>query len=217
MTQKSHLLPSDFGLNSFQELIYQSPNRAGDHLDDLDAFRDALLIDLAPMRPHEAVMAENIIMIEWDIAQILMQKRYIARSAVFDEITNQYVKLAEQEFYEEKRRQRLEDKEQNNDFSASITSYGNYEVFDPYDAKIAASKVIAQLKSGKTDQIEKAQLQIKANLPSPETILAVVYATGSKYRELDDVLSDLEKRRRRILEDYQNLQNARAIDLKAAE
>ena len=54
-------------------------------------------------------------------------------------------------------------------------------------------------------------------LPSPETILAVVYETGSKYRELDDVLSDLEKRRRRILEDYQNLQNARALDVQAAE
>jgi len=217
MTQNSHLLPSDFGLNSFQELIYQPPHRAGDHLDDLDAFRDALLTDLAPMRPHEAVMAENIIMIEWDIAQILIQKRHIARSAIFDETTNQYLKLAEQEFYEEERRQRLEDKEQNNDFFASITSYGNYEVFDPHDAKIAASQVIAQLKSGKTDQIEKAQLQIKANLSSPETILAVVYETGSKYRELDDLLFDLEKRRRRILEDYKNLQNARAIDVKAAE
>ena len=169
------------------------------------------------MRSHEAVMAENIIMIEWDISQILIQKRHIARSAVFDEITNQYVKLAEQEFYEEERRQRLEDKEQNNDFFASLTSYGRYEVFDPHDAKIAASKVIAQLKSGKTDQIEKAQVQIKADLPSPEIILSVVYETGSKYRELDDVLSNLEKRRRRILEDYQNLQAARAIDLKAAE
>ena len=217
MTQNSHLLPSDFGLNSFQELIYQPPHRAGDHLDDLDAFRDALLTDLAPIRPHEAVMAENLIMIEWDIAQILIQKRHIARSSVFDEITNQYVKLAEQEFYEEERRQRLEDKEQNNDFFASITSYGSYDVFDPHDAQIAASKVIAQLKSGKTDQIEKAQVQIKADLPSPETILAVVYETGSKYRDLDEVLSDLEKRRRRILEDYQNLQNARAIDVKAAE
>ena len=217
MTQNSHLLPSDFGLNSFQELIYQPTHRAGDHLDDLDAFRDALLTDLAPMRPHEAVMAENIIMIEWDIAQILMQKRHMARSAIFDEITNQYVKIAQQEFYKEERRQRLEDKEHNNDSFASITSYGSYDVFDPHDAQIEASKVIAQLKSGKTDQIEKAQVQIKADLPSPETILAVVYETGSKYRELDDVLSDLEKRRRRILEDYQNLQNARAIDLKAAE
>jgi hypothetical protein len=217
MTQNSHLLPSDFGLNSFQELIYQPPNRAGDHLDDLDAFRDALLIDLAPMRPHEAVMAENMIMIEWDISQILIQKRHIARAAIFDEITNQYVKLAEDEFYAEERRQRLEDKEQNNDFFASLTSYGSYDVFDPHDAKIAASQVISQLKSGKTNQIEKAQVQIKADLPSPETILAVVYETGSKYRELDEVLSDLEKRRRRILEDYQNLQNARAIDVQAAE
>jgi hypothetical protein len=217
MTQNSHLLPSNFGLNSFQDLIYQPPNRAGDHLDDLDAFRDALLTDLAPIRPHEAVMAENIIMIEWDIAQILTQKRHTARSAIFDEITNQYVKLAQNELYEEERRQRIEDKEQNNDFFASITSYGDYDVFDPHDAKIAASKVIVQLKSGKADQIEKAQFQIKADLPSPETILAVVYETGSKYRDLNEVLSDLEKRRRRILEDYKHLQSARAIDVKAAE
>ncbi|OAH06924.1 hypothetical protein pfor_22c2460 [Rhodobacteraceae bacterium SB2] len=217
MTQNSHLLPSDFGLNSFQELIYQPTHRAGDHIDDLDAFRDALLTDLAPIRPHEAVMAENIIMIEWDIAQILIQKRHIARSAIFDEITNQYVKLAKQEFYEEGRRQRLEEKEQNDDFFASITSFGDYDVFDPHDAKIAASKVIAQLKSGKVDQIEKAQVRIKVDLPSPETILAVVYETGSKYRELDDVLTELEKRRRRILEDYKNLQSARAIEVKAAE
>ena len=47
MTQNQHLLPSDFGLNSFQELIYQPPHKAGDHLDDLDAFREALLTDLA--------------------------------------------------------------------------------------------------------------------------------------------------------------------------
>jgi hypothetical protein len=139
MTQNSNLLPSDFGLNSFQKLIYQPTHRAEDHLDDLDAFRDALLTNLAPMRAHEAVMAENIIMIEWDIAQIIIQKRHIARSAVFDEITTQYVKLAQQEFYEEERLQRLEDKEQDNDFFASITSYGSYDVFDPHDAKITAS------------------------------------------------------------------------------
>ena len=69
--------------------------------------------------------------------------------------------------------------------------------------------MIVQLKSGKTDQIEKAQVRIKADLHSPETILAVVYETGSKYRELDEALSDLEKRRRCILEDYKNLQSAR--------
>ena len=217
MTQKSHLLPGDFGLNSFQELIYQPTPRAGDHLDDLDAFRDALLTDLAPIRPHEAVMAENIIMIEWDIAQILIQKRHIARSAVFDEIINQYVKLAEQEFYEEERRQRLENKEQSNNFFASIASDGDYDVFDPHDAQIAASQVIVQLKSGKTNQIEKAQVKIKADLPAPEIILAVVYETGSKYRDLDEALSDLERRRRSLVKDYKNLQSANAIDVKVAE
>ena len=218
MTQKSHLLPSDFGLNSFQELIYQPPNKAGDHLDDLDAFRDALLTDLAPMRPHEAVMAENIIMIEWDIAQILTQKRHIARSAVFDKITNQYVKVARQVFSNEKRQKRLEALGENADIFASLNyDNNNGRTFDPHDAQMTADKVITQLKSGKTDQIEKAQAKITADLTSAETLLAVIYETGSKYRDLDDVLADLEKRRRRLLEDYENLQSANAIDLKAAE
>ena len=217
MTQNQHLLPSDFGLNSFQELIYQPLNRAGDHLDDLDAFREALLTDLAPMRPHEAVMAENLVMIEWDIAQIVQQKRHIARSAIYDEITNQYVKLAKTAFDSEKRLERLENKERYGDSYASRLSFDRPEYFDPHDAKLQAGRVIAQLKSGKADQIAQAQEQIKVDLLSPETVLAAVYETGSKYRDLDDALADLEKRRRLLVVDYNNLQNARAIDVTAAE
>ena len=218
MTQNQHLLPSDFGLNSFQELIYQPPHRAGDHLDDLDAFRDALLIDLAPMRPHEAVMAENIIMIEWDIAQIIAQKRQIARAAIYDEITNQYVKLGELAFENEERQKRIDAIGADADmFESKLYDRNHSRTFDPYDAKMYALQVITKLKSGKMDQIEQAQAQIKVDLPSPETILAVVYETGSQYRDLDDVLSDLEKRRRRIMEDYSKLQSANAIDVNAAE
>ena len=217
MTQNQHLLPSDFGLNSFQELIYQPPHRAGDHLDDLDAFREALLTDLAPMRPHEAVMAENLVMVEWDIAQIVQQKRHIARSAIYDDITNQYVKLAKTAFDAEKRLERLENKERYGDSYASRLSFDRPEYFDPHDAKLQAGRVIAQLKSGKADQIAQAQEQIKVDLLSPETVLAAVYETGSKYRDLDDALADLEKRRRLLVVDYNNLQNARAIDVTAAE
>lgn len=217
MTQNQHLLPSDFGLNSFQELIYQPPHRAGDHLDDFNAFREALLTDLAPMRPHEAVMAENLVMVEWDIAQIVQQKRHIARSAIYDEITNQYVKLAKTAFDAEKRLERLENKERYGDSYASRLSFDRPEPFDPHDAKLQAGRVIAQLKSGKADQIEQAQEQIKVDLLSPETVLAAVYETGSKYRDLDEALADLEKRRRLLVVDYNNLQNARAIDVTAAE
>ncbi|MDC0499762.1 hypothetical protein OAN58_02700 [Paracoccaceae bacterium] len=217
MTQNSHLLPSDFGLNSFQELIYQPPKRAGDHLDDLDAFREPLIADLAPMRPHEAVMAENIIMLEWDVAQILMQKRHIARSAIFDEITNQYVKVAKTAFDAEQRLERLKNKARSGHTYASRSSFEETKPFDPHDAKLQAGRVIAQLKSGKAGQITQAQEQIKVDLPSPETVLAAVYETGSQYRDLDDTLADLERRRRRLIEDYRNLQNARAIDVTAAE
>ena len=139
MTQNSHLFPSDFGLNSFQELIYQPPNRAGDHLDDLDAFREALLPDLAPMRPHEAVMAKNIIMIEWDTSQILIQKRHIARSAIFAQITNQYVNVARQVFSNEERQKRLKVLGENADIFASLNyDNNNGRTFDPYDAQITA-------------------------------------------------------------------------------
>ena len=155
MTQNQHLLPSDFGLNSFQELIYQPPTKAGDNLDDFDAFRNALLRDLAPMRPHEAVMAENIIMIEWDIAQIITQKRQIARAAIYDEITNQYVKVKRQEFADEERQKRIEAIGANADIFERFEYNDNSgRTFDPYDAEMDALQVITKLKSGKVDQIE---------------------------------------------------------------
>ena len=155
MTQNQHLLPSDFGLNSFQELIYQPPNKAGDHLDDFDAFRNALLSDLAPMRPHEAVMAENIVMIECDIAQLIAQKRHIARSAIYDEITNQYVKVERQVFADEERRKRIDAIGANADIFEQLEYDNNYgTTFDRYHAEMKALQVITKLKSGKTDQIE---------------------------------------------------------------
>lgn len=80
-----------------------------------------------------------------------------------------------------------------------------------------ARELIIKLKSNDADQIARAQEQIAADFPSPETLLALVYEKRSKYLELDDVLADLEKRRRRLLEDYENLQSAHAIDVKAAE
>ena len=215
MTQNQHLLPSDFGLNSFQELIYQPPKKAGDHLDDLDAFREALLEDLTPMRPHEAVIAENIVMIEWDIAQIMIQKRHIARSAVFDEITKQYLAVAREAHDEAERLRRLEVMDGNDDVFSRLATFDNLKVFDHHEAKMNAKMVLSDLQSGEADRINRAQEQIQGYLPYPETILAVVYDLGSKYRRIDDALSGLEQRRRRILEDYKNLQNARAIDLDA--
>ena len=135
-------------------------------------------------------------MIEWDIAQILIQKDISHDPQIFDEITNQYVKLAEQEFARKsagnvwKIKSKIMISLRQSDLTEITTSLIHMTL------KLRqALQVIAQLKSGKTDQIEKAQVQIKADLPSPETILAVVYETGSKYRELDDVLSELEKRR----------------------
>ena len=215
MQNKQHLVPSDFGLNSFQELIYQPPQHVGDNLDDLDAFRDALLNDLTPIRPHEAVMAENIIMIEWDIVQILIQKRQIARAELFDEIIRQYVKTAEDKFNkEEKLKQIKEQEEQGRDY---IDFRWEKKIFNPYDAETEAKSVISHLKSGDKDRIEQAQIQMKEDLPSLETIPAAVYDTGSKYRELDDALSVLERRRRCLLEDYKNLQNAYAIDVMGVE
>ena len=162
-------------------------------------------------------MAENIVMLEWDIAQILIQKRHIARSAVFDEITNQYVKLAEKAFYQEERLRRLEDLEEEDGLLISIASLGDYEVFDAHEAKMTAREIITQFKSGHVDSINRAQVQIKADLPSPETILAVVFEEGSRCRALDEVLAGLERRRRRLLEDYKNLQKASAIDVAVAE
>ena len=72
--------------------------------------------------------------------------------------------------------------------------------------------MIAQLKSGKADQIEKAQVQIKADLPSRKQFW-LWFMRQDQNIENWMTLSDLEKRRRRILEDYE-ISKMRAIDLR---
>ena len=67
-------------------------------------------------------------------------------------------------FDAEKRLERLENKERYGDSYASRLSFDRPEPFDPHDAKLQAGRVIAQLKSGKADQIEQAQEQIKVDL-----------------------------------------------------
>ena len=76
------------------------------------------------MRPHETVMVENIIMIEWDISQILIQKRRIAMSAIFDEIIKQYVNVARKIFSKGERQKRLKALGENADIFESL-NYGN--------------------------------------------------------------------------------------------
>ena len=94
-------------------------------------------------------------------------------------------------------------------------SVGQTKVFDPEPSKGRAAGVIARLKSGKSGYIAAAQDQISRELASPKSILSTLYSAGSAYAELDDRLAELE--RRRLIEDYQNLQQARPIETRAVE
>jgi hypothetical protein len=217
MTRKNKLVPADFGLQSFQDLIYQPPRQAGDQLDDFDAFRAALLKDLVPFRAHEAVVAENIVMIEWDAAQILAQKRHLARAAIYEEITRQYVENAQDALIATERKRELDALRSGDQFEARQIAQDRLKMFDPEPSRGRAAGVIARLKSGKSGDIAAAQDQIRRDLASPESILSAVYSAGSAYVALDDRLAELERRRRRLIEDYRNLQQARPIEARAAE
>ena len=111
----------------------------------------------------------------------MLKKRHIARSAIYDEITNQYVKVKRQAFANEERQKRIDAIGTDADIFEQLEYDNNYgRTFDQYNVEMNALQVITKLKSGKADQIEEAQAQIKVDLPSPEMILAIVYETGSK-------------------------------------
>jgi hypothetical protein len=178
--------PAQFHLASFAELLFHREPLIGEDPGTNDGFHAAMIQSLGPATPHECVIADNLIVLEWE----LLQHRRM-RDAGLRRFTAEVISEA---------------------FVASRKD-AQKSKFNP---KVAAAegKNLANRAVASDPQIRHAaQAEITALGMDPIQVMSEAYRTASMgvtHHHFE--IKDLEKRRREVKRDYDALQKTRPFD-----
>src|SRR6056297_2140413 len=85
--------PTAFGLKSFADLLPTRDPIPGEDPGSFQTFHAAMMASLGPATPHECVIAENLVAIEWELAQHRRMRdaglRNIMRQAICNAVVRQ--------------------------------------------------------------------------------------------------------------------------------
>lgn len=85
--------PTSFGLKSFEDLLPARDPIVGEDPGSFTGFHEAMMSSLFPATPYECVVAENLIAIEWELAQHRRMRdaglRGVIRKAITTALVNQ--------------------------------------------------------------------------------------------------------------------------------
>ena len=199
--------PSEFGLASFADLISRRDSIPGEAPLVFQAFHSQIFETLLPVTPYEAVIAENLIAIEWELLQHRRMRDATLRSEIKSAISRA-VEVREKAFWTE---------QINSDRDVWVAA-GNAEedfAFDAFDGR-SAFVLGENLAQRLLDQDPKLQSNAEAELI--ELGLDALQLMGIAYRSNsgnvahhDDKIQDLERRRRQVKADLDSLQKSRPM------
>lgn len=205
--------PARFGLESFAQLLSPRAPLVGENPETHEAFHAGLLASLNPGTPHEAVIAENMVSIEWELRQHHAMRDASIRRLLTSAVTRAYVELARTDY----------DKAMGEDYNKHLAAR-HAEPWDaPYEFDAQAAEQTAQQlldrATARDPQVraaaeaELAQLGMDAlDLLSAATRGALTDGNGADDApEFHDAkIRELERRRREVKRDYDALTQARA-------
>lgn len=200
--------PQRFGLASFLELLPGRDPLPGQSPAAFPAFEAGLLRALAPVTPYEAVIAENLIAIEWDLLQHRrMRDRVLARQ-VEHKITEAVVEAchARHEAHLDQA------------WDALIEAGKSEEDFQetPFDRPAAmreATELAARAVSRDAETVAAAEAEIAALGLEMVALMAEFWQAGEVATRFHDrKIVELEPRRREVKRDLDALQAARPIE-----
>lgn len=201
--------PRDFNLESFGDLVSGKLSIVGEDAGTFEAFRSGLLTSLTPMTPYECVVAENLIAIEWELLQQRRMRASI-RSALLQSLEYAVRASWKAEYEESLDRLWVDHVSQ----CGSQDDFEINEAFDEVGAIDAAKDLFARATSKDPTQRKDAYSEITELGSEPLDLMARGYRGNSNNAELhDQKVQNLERRRREVKRDLDDLQRARPIDL----
>lgn len=189
-----------FGLKSFSDLLPARGRILGEAPVSFEAFQAALSASLAPATPHEALIAENLVAIEWEILQQRRMRDASLRKNLHARIVKAVINARSS--------------------STSIPDIALEFPMWPGEGTDdeEAQDVAARATSGDATLQTEAENDLVGMGLDPVALLADAYRRDDKSTMLHDaILADLERRRRDVKRDYDALQAARPIEAEVVE
>ena len=205
--------PASFGLKSFADLLPARDPIVGEDPGSFTGFHGAIMSSLFPATPYECVIAENLIAIEWELAQQRRMRDAGLRGVIRKAITRALVDQRNAEH----------DAVLDEDFEKHVEEGGDEDnwqtrAFDRGAAMYEGEALANRAMSPDPEVQATAYEEVLGLGMDPVEIM------GGAYRSHDDAVThhdrkvrELEGRRREVKRDYDALQRARPLEAKVIE
>ncbi len=205
--------PAAFGLESFADLLPTRDPILGEDPGSFATFHAAMMASLGPATPYECVIAENLVAIEWELAQHRRMRdaslRDIIRQAICKAVVRQ--KDAEHEAALE------EDWERHVEAGGDEADWVPTR-FDRDAAEEAGEDLATRAMSRESDAQASAYEEVRALGMDPVEIMGQAYRSFDiSVKHHDGKLRELEGRRREVKRDFDALQRARPVEATVIE
>ena len=197
--------PGQYGLTSFADLLGTREPIIGENTIPFVEFHQALLADFKPRTAYEAVVAESLVDIEWQLYQQRRMRDTFARDKIRNAVVKAVVKREERNFdrrYYQARDEWCEAGNKSDEFE-----------FEAYDGK-AANELGHDLARRLVDFNPAVRSGAEAELIALGLDVVALMAETHQQENLSmsrytDRIDDLERRRRQVKADFDMLVSVR--------
>ena len=201
--------PQRLDLAAFARLLGERKPIAGEDPGSFDTFHAGLMRCLAPETPYEAVIAENLVAIEWELVQARRMRDAGARWLIAQRIRD-VVMHAARERHETVRRDHMRRQAQGG------LRADEWEEPDPFDreaAEFAAADLAERAMSSKPKVQAAAYEELRDLAREPLDLMCHGFDDSDFGVTVhEDKIRQLERRRREVKRDYDDLVRTRPID-----
>ena len=197
----------NLGSPSVNDLLPERPALIGEFSPAYEAFREAMIADLAPVTKYEYLQAQQLADLNWAILQAKASADVELSTGTERTVRAQLNAKLEGDGEREYRRQLLAFEEaggDEDDFEDPVN-------WDAIDEKFEG--IMAGLKSRDPAAREAATAEAIALGVDPRLVLSAQLLNNSGYRRHSEKLPDLEKRARLLSAEYREVQKSRPIDV----
>jgi hypothetical protein len=210
MTDHTTPDPQDFGLATFGEMLWRRVALPGEEPGSFELFREGITRDLEPMTPYEAVIADHLVMVEWEIREQRRMRDAAIRARMLEAARELVLGVREREH------QAAWGAMPNALSDGSVEKSKAADESEPFDVDAAHSEgdaLARRLGSGDPDELAQADRILASLGTSRIELMAAVWQTMSALIDQhEEMIRDLERRRREVQKDLEQLQRKRPFE-----